>query len=39
MLTGWQCVKEKAEPGDGTGISRFVYLGGKRRWNVKGAVA
>ena len=38
MLTGWQCVKEKAEPGDGTGISRFVYLGRKRKRHVKGPV-
>lgn len=36
MLTGWQCVKEKAEPGDGTGISRFVYLGGKEDGMLKG---
>ena len=36
MLTGWQCVKEKAEPGDGTGISRFVYLGGKEKGMLKG---
>ena len=36
MLTGWQCVKEKAEPGYGTGISRFVYLGGKEKGMLKG---
>lgn len=27
MLTGWFAVKEKAEPGDKKGISRYVYLG------------
>lgn len=30
MLTGWHAVKEKADSDDATGISRFVYLGGKR---------
>ena len=29
MLTGWHAVKEKADSDDATGISRFVYLGGK----------
>lgn len=29
MLTGWHAVKEKAQSDDATGISRFVYLGGK----------
>lgn len=29
MLTGWHCIREQAAAGDGTGISRFVYLGGK----------
>ena len=35
MATGWRCVKEKAEPGDKTGISRFVYLGGKGEGMLK----
>lgn len=29
MLTGWHAVKEKAQSDDATGISRFVYLGGR----------
>lgn len=39
MLTGWHAVKDKADAGDKTGISRFLYLGGpddgyvvKDRW-------
>ena len=30
MLTGWQCVKEKAEPGDGTGIS-VLYIWAEKK--------
>lgn len=35
MATGWRCVREQAKPGDGTGISRFVYLGGKDEGMLK----
>lgn len=35
MATGWHCVRKQAKPGDGTGISRFVYLGGKEEGMLK----
>ena len=35
MAVGWHCVREQAKPGDGTGISRFVYLGGKDEGMLK----
>lgn len=30
MLTGWQCVKEKAEPGDGTGTA-VLYIWAEKK--------